>query len=124
MSTLMSIVKSIFCDDIIVLAKNEKEALDNLKETLSVAKEYGLELNKKKCHLLKKRIEFLGQVIEDDKIYPSPGKILAVTNFPIPKTIKNVQSFLGLTGYFRKFINQYSLLAKPLSDMLKKDREF
>lgn len=90
----------VYFDDIILLAKTDQEAIENLKTVLTVASDYGLEINKKKCHLLKKRIEYLGQVIEDGKIYPSPGKILAVTNFPKPKSIKDVQSFIGLTGYF------------------------
>jgi len=63
----------------------------------------------------------LGHVIEDGKLYPSPEKTKAVLRVPEPKTIKQVQSFLGLSGYFRKFIPQYSKIAKPLSDILKKD---
>lgn len=114
----------VYFDDIIVLAKDETEAINNLKTVLKVASEYGLKINKKKCHLLKKRIEFLGQVIENGEIHPSPDKVLAVQNFPKPKSTKDVQSFLGLTGYFRKFINKYSLIAKPLSDLLRKDKEF
>lgn len=109
-------------DDIIVLARDESKTLARLSIVLEIASEYGLELNLKKLKLLKRRIEFLGYIIEDGSIFPSPEKTLAVAKFPEPKNYKQIQSFLGLTGYFRKFILGYSLIAKPLSDLLKKRR--
>ncbi|GBN63453.1 Retrovirus-related Pol polyprotein from transposon 297 [Araneus ventricosus] len=72
----------------------------------------------------KKRIEFLGHVIEDGKIFPSTLKTEALLNFPAPANLKQIHSFLGLTGYFRKFIPKYSTIARPLSALLKKDRKF
>ena len=63
-------------------------------------------------------------MIEDGNVRPSTRKTLAVTNFPPLKNPKDVQSFLGLTSYFRKFVPQYSLLAHPLSKLLKKDAKF
>ncbi|GBN83663.1 Retrovirus-related Pol polyprotein from transposon 297, partial [Araneus ventricosus] len=80
--------------------------------------------NFNKSHFLKKRIEFFGHVIEDGKIFPSTLKTKAVLNFPEPANLKQIHSFLGLTGYFRKFIPKYSTIARPLSDLLKKDRKF
>lgn len=58
------------------------------------------------------------------KITPSPSKVTAVMNFPVPKTIKKLQSFLGLASHFRKFIENYSLIAKPLSDLFRGDAKF
>ncbi|GBM30936.1 Retrovirus-related Pol polyprotein from transposon 297 [Araneus ventricosus] len=86
--------------------------------------EYGLEINFNKSHFLKKRNEFLGHVIEDSKILPSTLKTKAVLNFPEPANLKQIHSFLGLAGYFRKFIPKYSTIARPLSDLFKKDRKF
>ncbi|XP_018357329.1 PREDICTED: uncharacterized protein LOC108757418 [Trachymyrmex cornetzi] len=103
---------------------DEEDAINNLKLVLKRAEEYGLEINKKKCQLLQRRIEFLGYIIEDAKLYPSTEKTRAVLRFPEPQTTKEVQSFLGITGYFRKFIPNYSRIAKPLSDLLKKDAAF
>lgn len=114
----------IYMDDIIIPAKDNSEALQRLKLVLDIAKAYGLVLNKKKCNFLKTSIEFLGHLVENGKIYPSPEKTAAVMNFPEPTTAKQVQSFLGLSGYFRKFIRNYSIIARPLSDLLKKDVEF
>lgn len=74
--------------------------------------------------MLKEEVEYLGYIVKKGKVKPSPGKTVAVANFAVPKTIIKLQSYLGLTGYFRKFIKDYSLIAKPLSDLLKKDVPF
>ncbi|GFU36130.1 retrovirus-related Pol polyprotein from transposon 297 [Trichonephila clavipes] len=92
-----------YMDDIVILAKNESEAI---------------EIDSKK------KIEFLGHIIENNKLFPSPSKTKSVVNYPETKTTKEVQRFLGLTGYFRKFIPAYSVIAKPLSDLLRKDTPF
>ncbi|GBM66896.1 Transposon Ty3-G Gag-Pol polyprotein [Araneus ventricosus] len=87
-----------------------------------VASEYGLEINFKKYQFLKRKIEFLGYVIEEGTVRPSPSKTIAIQNFPEPKNVKQMQTFLGLTGYFRKFVPGYSKIA--LSDMLRNGVEF
>ncbi|GFW42405.1 uncharacterized protein K02A2.6 [Trichonephila clavipes] len=89
-----------YLDDLVIPAKNEQEGLEKLKIIFEVAKKYGLEIKFKKCQFLKKKIEFLGHIVESGTIKPSPTKTLAVRKFPEPTTIKQVQSFLGLTGYF------------------------
>ncbi|GFV84383.1 retrovirus-related Pol polyprotein from transposon opus [Trichonephila clavipes] len=65
-----------------------------------------------------------GHIVESGTIKPSPTKTLAVRKFPEPTTIKQVQSFLGLTGYFRRYIKDYSKIAKPLSDLTRKENHF
>ncbi|GFV45221.1 retrovirus-related Pol polyprotein from transposon 297 [Trichonephila clavipes] len=72
----------------------------------------------------KKRRQSTSHIIENNKLFPSPSKTKSVVNYPEPKTTKEVQRFLGLTGYFRKFIPAYSVIAKPLSDLLRKDTPF
>lgn len=84
-------------DDLIIPSMNEEEGLQKLEIVLKTAAENGLEINWAKCSFLKKKILFLGHVIEDGSIQPSDHKIAAVKNFPMPKNIKNIQSFLGLT---------------------------
>ncbi|GFW60316.1 retrovirus-related Pol polyprotein from transposon 17.6 [Trichonephila clavipes] len=114
-----------YLDDLVIPAKNEQEGLEKLKIIFEVAKKYGLEIKFKKCQFLKKKIEFLGHIVESGTIKPSPTKTLAVRKFPEPTTIKKqVQSFLGLTGYFRKYIKDYSKIAKPLSDLTRKENLF
>ncbi|GFV64493.1 hypothetical protein TNCV_105821 [Trichonephila clavipes] len=97
-----------YLDDLVIPAKNEQEGLEKLKIIFEVAKKYGLEIKFKKCQFLKKKIEFLGHIVESGTIKPSPTKTLAVRKFPEPTTIKQVQSFLGLTGYFRNISEDYA----------------
>ncbi|GFS35993.1 retrovirus-related Pol polyprotein from transposon 297 [Trichonephila inaurata madagascariensis] len=97
-----------YMDDIVFLAKNESEAIDRLQKVLKVSSDYGLEIKFGKCQILHRKIEFLGHIIENYKFFPSPSKTKSVVHYPEPKTTKEVQRFLGLTGYFRKFIPAYS----------------
>lgn len=71
-----------------------------------------------------RRVEYLGHVIEAGTVRPSQKKIAAVARFPRPMSAKAVQCFLGLTGYFRKFVPQFAVIARPLSQLLKNDVKF
>jgi len=113
-----------YLDDLIIIASDVEENIKQLKRVLQTTSEYGLEINVKKCQFLVERVTFLGYVIENVTLHPSPDKSQAVVSFPEPKSLKDVQSFLGLTGYFRKFIANYSTIAKPLSDLLRKNERF
>ncbi|XP_017888656.1 uncharacterized protein LOC108630103 [Ceratina calcarata] len=113
-----------YLDDIIVLVSDTVSVIENLRTVLSVASQHGLVINWSKCNLLQTRVEFLGHIVENGHVQPSEDKTKAVIKFPKPQFIKDVQSFLGLTGYFRKFIHQYSVIARPLSNLLKKDSKF
>ncbi|GBM68174.1 Transposon Tf2-8 polyprotein [Araneus ventricosus] len=111
-------------DGIIIPNIDELDGIKRLSRVLQTASVYGLELNLKKCNFLKSKIEFLGYIIENGKISPALEKTVAVQNFPEPKNVNQVQSFLGLTGYFRKFIQNYAFIAKPLSGLLRDNTEF
>lgn len=117
-------IMMIFIDDIIIPARSEKEAVSRLKRVLEVAVEYGLEINWKKAKLICHEIEYLGHLIKDGEVRPSPEKVDAVARYPEPCNTKQIQSFIGLTSYFRKYIKEYARVAKPLTDMMKKDVEF
>ncbi|GBN37777.1 Retrovirus-related Pol polyprotein from transposon 17.6 [Araneus ventricosus] len=106
-------------DDLIIPSKDEKEGLEKLKVVFKVAKKYGLEIKFKKCQFLMRKVEFLGHIVENGTIKPSTAKTLAVRKFPEPTTVKQVRSFLGLTGYFRKYIKDYSKIGKLLSEAKK-----
>lgn len=113
-----------YMDDLIVLSKDVPEGIERLKKVFSTAAEYGLQIKWSKCQILQRKVEYLGYVVEEGRMKPSDNKTKAVRNFPTPKNLKELQSFLGLTGHFRKFVQNYSLIAKPLSDLTKKDAEF
>lgn len=114
----------IFIDDLLIPASDELQAVERLKEVLAVASQYGLQINWKKAQLLCRRIEYLGHIVEDGQVQPSKEKTEAVTRYPEPKSLKQLHSFVGLTSYFRKYIKDYALIAKPLTDLLKKGINF
>lgn len=113
-----------YMDDIIIIANNDEEAIHRLKIVLSQAARYNLNINWKKCEFLKRRVEVFGYEIENKTIRSSESKIKDVNKYPEPKNIKELQRFLGFANYFRKFMENYAMIAKPLTDLTKKDSKF
>lgn len=113
-----------YLDDLIVPSADESIGIKNLEIILKIASEAGLIINWKKCQFLQTRIEFLSHIIEDGKVYPSMRKIEAVRKFPDLNSVKQVRSFFGLSGYFRKFVPNYSITARPLINLLKANVKF
>jgi len=113
-----------YMDDIIIPSIDCETGIKNLQIVLRVAGEAGLAINWQKCQFLQQRIEFFGHVIENGCVGPSERKIEAVKKFPELNLTKQVQSFLGLSGYFRKFVSQYSVIARPLTNLLKAESKF
>jgi hypothetical protein len=100
------------------------EHLQHLRMVLCTLRGVNLKLNLNKCSFAAKSITFLGHVVSGDGTTPDPGKIEAVLHFPQPRTVTNVKSFLGLTGYYRKYVKGYACLAAPLFELTKKDADF
>lgn len=113
-----------YLDDLPVPGRNMENGLENLQRVLDTAQENGLLINWKKSKILVDEVPFLGFIVKNGEIQPSKEKVLAVRKFPIPKNVTQVQSFLGLTGFFRKFIHKYAIIARPLTDLTKKDVKF
>jgi len=94
----------VYLDDIIVYAKNLQEHNDKLINVFERLRIHNLKIEKDKCSFLQRECLFLGHVISDEGIKPDKKKVEAVRNFPVPKNVKQIKSFLGLSGYYRKFI--------------------
>ena len=114
----------IYLDDIIIFGKTFAEMIQNLDMVFARLTEAGLKLQSKKCQLFKKEVEFLGHIINEQGVHTAPKKIECVKNWPLPHDIKDVRSFLGLCGYYRRFIADYSHVTKPLTRLLEKDQRF
>jgi len=114
----------IYLDDLIIPAKDESKCVERLMRVLLTASQYGLRINWKKSNLLVHQVEYLGHIVMNGTIRPSDKKIQAVTRFPELTTTKMVQSFLGLTGYFRKFVPLYATMARPLTQLLRDNAKF
>lgn len=109
----------VYIDDIVILGKTEEEHFENISLIFKVLEDANLKIQLDKCEFLQDNVEFLGFIISKGGIKPNPKKIQAITNFPIPKTIKDLRSFLGMAGFYRRFIQDYAKLAKPLTSLLR-----
>ena len=114
----------IYLDDVLVVGRTFEEHLSNLREVLTRLREAGLKLKPGKCHLAKFQVTYLGYVVSRQGITADPAKVAAVREFPTPKSVKELRSFLGLASYYRRFIPGFSKLAGPLFALTHKDIEF
>jgi hypothetical protein len=121
---LGSMFLKVFVDDLNVHSETWDDHIQHLDAVLCRLREVNLKLNPSKCCFAAKSITFLGHIVSRDGIQPDPGKVGAVLHFPTPRNVAGVRSFLGLTGYYRKYIKGYSNLAGPLFELTKKDIAF
>jgi hypothetical protein len=98
--------------------------LEHLQQVFKILEEHQLLLKRFKCSFAQQTLEYLGHVISHQGFSTDPKKIEAMANWPPPTDVKQLRGFLGLPGYYRKFIKNYGLLSQPLSDLLKKDTLF
>lgn len=114
----------LYLDDIVVYASSLDEHTIKLSKIFQRLRQNNLKLQPDKCEFLKREVAYLGHVISEDGVRPNPIKIEAIKNFPRPQNQKSIKSFLGLVGYYRKFIKNFAQLAKPMTLLLKKDISF
>lgn len=114
----------VYMDDIVVYANSLKQHEQKLRNLLERLKTAGLLLQPEKCKFLCKEISYLGHVITNEGVKPDPKKTEAVANFPRPRNSKNIKQFLGLAGYYRRFVRDFANIARPLTNLLKKEKQF
>ncbi|GBM04752.1 Retrovirus-related Pol polyprotein from transposon 297, partial [Araneus ventricosus] len=113
-----------YLDDIVVFSQTFPEHLERLCCVLRCIQEAELILNPKKCLFGAKEIKILSHLVSGEGIKPDPDKIKAVQDFPTPKNIQDVKSFLGLCSYYRRFIKDFCHRARPLQVLLKNNSKF
>ncbi|MCH81666.1 hypothetical protein A2U01_0002457 [Trifolium medium] len=111
----------VFFDDILIYSLDENSHLNHLAEVFAILSEHQLFLKSTKCSFAQNQIDYLGHVVTRGTVAPDPLKIQAVMNWPIPQNLKALRGFLGLSGYYRKFIRGYASIALPLTNLLRKD---
>jgi len=113
-----------YMDDILVGSHGFDEMCEKLGRILKVLRECGLTLNSEKCEFYKQTITFLGHQIHSEGISPGEVKTQAISKFPAPTNVREVRQFLGLSGYFRKFVAGYAIISEPLRMLLRKNKTF
>ena len=111
----------VFFDDILIYSKNHDEHVQHLHTVFQLLSDHGLHINTKKCVFGQLKIEYLGHWVSEEGVAADKRKIAAIIEWPFPKSVKELRGFLGLTGYYRRFIEGYAKLSAPLTHLLKKN---
>jgi hypothetical protein len=114
----------VYLDDIIVFGNSFEQALGNFEEVLQRLQSANLKLKPSKCHLFRKSVDFLGHIVSSEGIQTDPTKIEKVEFWEPPINLHEVRSFLGLAGYYRRFVPDYSTVAEPLTRLTRKNVPF
>lgn len=114
----------VYLDDIIVVSSTLQEHIKQLREVFTRLRRFNLQLQPPKCEFMRHEVNYLGHVITKEGVKPDIKKVECVVNYPTPSNAKEVKSFLGLVGYYRKFIQNFSKIAKPLTELLKQGQPF
>ena len=113
-----------YLDDIIIFSNSEEEHLLHLEEVFHWLRKAGLKMKQSKCDFFKSQIHCLGHLISVDSISPLLDKLDSIKNMPVPKCAKEIKQFLGLTGYYRKFVPRFADISRPLTRLTRKETTF
>ncbi|GJY39344.1 hypothetical protein Tco_0425708 [Tanacetum coccineum] len=114
----------VFIDDILIYSKNKQEHAEHLKLILELLKKEQLYAKFSKCEFWIPKVQFLGHVIDSQGIHVDPAKIESVKDWASPKSATEIRQFLGLAGYYRRFIEGFSKIAKPMTKLTQKKIKF
>ncbi|CAF4883162.1 unnamed protein product [Pieris macdunnoughi] len=114
----------VYIDDVLLISESVDAGLHIVRHVLQTLTDAGFSLNMKKCSFLNTEVEYLRRTITNGEVRPSKSKIAALINSPEPKNVRQVRQFLGLAGYFRKYVENYAFKTMCISRLTKKDVEF
>ena len=128
MTTVLSDIQGINClfylDDVVVFGENLKVHNERLREVLDRMRKYNMKLQPDKFEFLRKEVSYLSHVTGYTGVRPDEKRVEAVKDYPVPKTTRELKGFLCLAGYYRRFIPNFSKTAKPLTELLKKNKPY
>jgi hypothetical protein len=114
----------VFFDDILIYSKNYSDHLHHLETVLQILQRDQWQVKLSKCAFAQEQVHYLGRVISATGVATDPAKIQSVESWPVPQNLKELRGFLGLTGYYRKFIKHYAIISQPLTQLLRKGVHF
>ncbi|KAL0293827.1 UNVERIFIED_CONTAM: Retrovirus-related Pol polyprotein from transposon [Sesamum radiatum] len=110
----------VYLDDIVIYSRTLAEHVEHLRKVLARLREYELYAKVSKCSFAQETISFLGHIVERGRIRMDPKKVQAIEEWQPPRDVYDLRSFLGLANYYRRFVKEYSKIARPMTDLLKK----
>ena len=113
-----------YLDDIIIFSQDELQHLEHLEIVFSHIWKAGLKMKLSKCDFFKRKIHYLGHLISPEGISPLPNELDCIRHMPVPNSAKEIKQFLGLSGYYRKFVPRFADISRPLTTLTKKDTKF
>ena len=114
----------VYLDDIVIYSESLEDHLEHLRKVMSKLRKHQLFVKKEKCELAHQEILFLGHKVNKGMVMMDEGKVQAILDWPPPSKVTELRSFLGLTNYYKKFIQGYSKKVAPLTDLLKKEKKW
>ena len=114
----------VFIDDILIYSKNKEEHAQHLRIVLTRLREHKLYAKFSKCEFWLDRVQFLGHVLTPDGVSVDPSKVQDVLDWKSPRSMHQIRQFLGLAGYYRRFILDFSKIAQPMIKLLQKEAKF
>lgn len=114
----------VFVDDILVYSRTLEEHKNHLRQVFETLSKHQLRVKLSKCSFAQTQLSYLGHIISVVGVSTDPEKIQVVHQWPVPVSVKDVRSFLGLAGYYRKFVRHFGIISKPLTELLRKGQPF
>jgi hypothetical protein len=114
----------VFFDDILIYSRSFAEHIDHLRQVLAWLRRDFWKLKVSKCSFAQRSVAYLGHVLSENGVATDPSKVRAILDWPRPTTLRALRGFLGLAGYYRKFVRNFGILVHPLTELLKKDVPF
>jgi hypothetical protein len=115
LNKFLDIFVLVFIDDILIYSKNREEHEEHLRLVLQVLREHQLYIKFSKCDFFQKQVHYLGHVISKEGVAVDPDKIKSIMEWPSPKDVSDIRSFVGLTRYYRRFIREFSKIGFPIT---------
>lgn len=124
LAPVLRVCAVVFSDDILVFSKTLQDPIQHVRRVLQLLDQHQWKVKGSKCSFAQRSVSYLGYVISEQGVSTDPAKISAVNTWPEPRNVKELRGFLGLSGYYRKFVHQYGIISQPLTHLLHKNVPF
>lgn len=121
LAPLLRICVIVFIDDILIYSKTWEEHIQHVAAVFQILREHQFKVKLSKCFFARQELPYLGHIISAKGVATDPKKVIIVQKWPVPSSVKELRSFLGMAGYYRKFVRNFGIISKPLTNLLRKN---